>query len=152
MIKRIAPDAEVLDITHGIEPQSVLQGATVLCNTLPYMPAGIHIAVVDPGVGSDRRAIALRAGDRHFVGPDNGLLLPAAEHFGPIEEAHSLESDAYFLHPISHTFHGRDVFAPAAAHIAAGVALAELGPALDPGELVRLDIPRPDARATGGCA
>jgi S-adenosylmethionine hydrolase len=144
VIKRIAPDVEVIDITHGIEPQNVLQGALALGNTLPYMPAGIHVAVVDPTVGSDRRAVCLRAGDRWFVGPDNGLLVPAAEQHGAIENVHALENEAYFLHPISHTFHGRDVFAPAAAHLAAGVAPEELGRAVDPGKLVRLDIPQPE--------
>src|SRR6266540_1899733 len=80
VIKRIAPGAEIIDVTHGIPPQAILQGALVLANTLPYMPAGVHLAVVDPGVGGGRRAIALRDRDgRLFVGPDNGLLLPAAE-------------------------------------------------------------------------
>src|SRR2546427_726220 len=79
VMKRIAPDAEIIDITHGIEPQQVLQGALVLANTLPYMPSGVHLAVVDPGVGGDRRAVALHGGDgRLYVGPDNGLLGPAA--------------------------------------------------------------------------
>ena len=80
VIKRIAPDAKVIDITHGIEPQAVLQGALVLANTLPYMPEGVHLAVVDPGVGGDRRGLALRdRGGRIYVGPDNGLLVPAAD-------------------------------------------------------------------------
>ena len=145
VIKRIAPDADVIDITHGIEPQQVLQGALVLANTLPYMPEGVHLAVVDPGVGGARRALALRAGDsRLFVGPDNGLLMPAAEKLGGIEAVHELTNEGYALAPVSRTFHGRDLFAPAAAHLARGVELAELGPPVDPDALVRIDVPRPD--------
>ena len=143
-MKRIAPDVEILDVTHGIEPQSVLQGALVLASTLPYMPAGVHLAVVDPKVGSDRKALALRTPDRVFVGPDNGLLVPAAERFGGIEEAVSLENEAYRLERVSRTFHGRDVFAPAAAHLALGVPLPELGPPVEPAALVRLHLPRPE--------
>ena len=146
-MKRIAPDVEIIDITHGIEPQSIRQGALVLGATLPYMPAGVHLAVVDPKVGSDRKALALRGPDRLFVGPDNGLLVPAAERLGGIQEAVSLENEAYRLEPVSRTFHGRDIFAPAAAHLALGVPVAELGPPVDPAGLVRLDLPRPDVGA-----
>jgi S-adenosylmethionine hydrolase len=145
VIKRIAPDAQIIDITHGIEPQRVLQGALVLANTLPYMPVGVHLAVVDPGVGSDRRAVAVRDRDgRMYVGPDNGLLLPAAERSSEIEAAHEIAVEKYALAPVSRTFHGRDVFAPAAAHLANGVELADLGPAVDPQTLVRLHIPEPE--------
>jgi S-adenosyl-L-methionine hydrolase (adenosine-forming) len=144
VIKRIAPDAEVIDITHGIAPHNVLQGALVLASTLPFMPEGIHLAVVDPGVGSDRRAIALRGSDgRLYVGPDNGLLAYAADKLGGVEEAVELANPAYRLEPVAHTFHGRDVFAPASAHLAAGVELKELGPALGADELVRIDVPAP---------
>jgi S-adenosyl-L-methionine hydrolase (adenosine-forming) len=145
VIKRIAPDAQLIDITHGIEPQRVLQGALVLANTLPYMPEGVHLAVVDPGVGSDRRAVALRGRDgRLYVGPDNGLLVVGAERLGGIEAAHEVTNRQYALKPVSRTFHGRDVFAPAAAHLARGVDVAELGKPLDPAELVRLDVPEPE--------
>jgi S-adenosylmethionine hydrolase len=145
VMKRIAPDVQIIDITHGIPPRQVLQGALTLANTLPYMPVGVHLAVVDPGVGSARRALALRdAEGRIHVGPDNGLLVPAAETFGGIAEAHELTNADYALDSVSRTFHGRDLFAPAAAHIALGVALAELGPPLDPDALARLDVPRPD--------
>ena len=144
MIKRIAPDVEVIDITHGIAPQQVLQGALVLANTLPYMPAGVHVAVVDPGVGGDRKAVVLRGDERVFVGPDNGLLLVAAEKLGGVEEAVEIANDEYLLQPVSRTFHGRDVFAPVAAHLARGVTLAELGPPLDVRELCRLDLPSPE--------
>ena len=128
VMKRIAPEVEIIDITHGIPPQQILQGALVLANTIPYMPIGSHLAVVDPGVGGARRPLALRDADgRHFVGPDNGLLIPAAERAG-IEAAHELANPDYALDSISRTFHGRDLFAPAAAHLAAGVAIGELGP------------------------
>src|SRR5881275_1215331 len=143
-MKGIAPDAEIIDITHGIPPQAVLQGALVLANTIDYMPVGVHLAVVDPGVGGPRRPLALRdRGGRLFVGPDNGLLIPAAERVG-IEDAHELANPAYALETISRTFHGRDLFAPAAAHLAAGVALADLGPPIAADALARLDLPEPD--------
>ena len=144
VIKRIARDVEVIHLTHGITPQNVLQGAAVLARALPYAPSGVHVAIVDPGVGGERRALALRGGDgRLYVGPDNGLLLVAADALGGVVEAVEIANAAYLLDPVSATFHGRDVFAPAAAHLARGVALAELGPALAPDELVRLDLPRP---------
>jgi S-adenosylmethionine hydrolase len=146
VIKRIAPAAEIIDVTHGIPPQAVLQGALVLASTLAYMPVGVHLAVVDPGVGSARRPLAiLDAEGRVFVGPDNGLLLPAAERAG-VAEVRELANPAYALPAISRTFHGRDLFAPAAAHLAAGVGLAELGPPLDPVALARLDLPEPVIR------
>jgi S-adenosylmethionine hydrolase len=144
VIKRIAPEAEVIDITHGIAPQHVLQGALVLANTLPYMPVGIHVAVVDPGVGGDRKPVALRGSDgRLYVGPDNGLLLPAADRLGGVDMAVEIADERYMLTPISRTFHGRDIFSPTAAHLAAGVDLAELGPALEPGTLTSLEVPAP---------
>jgi S-adenosylmethionine hydrolase len=142
VMKRIAPQVEIIDITHGIPPQHVLQGALVLRNTLPYMPEGVHLAVVDPGVGGHRRALALRSGDgRLFVGPDNGLLLPAADRLGGVDAAHELANPAYALDTVSRTFHGRDLFSPAAAHLVSGVSLDELGPPIDPQALVRIDVP-----------
>ncbi len=148
VIKRIAPGADIVDITHGIEPTQVLQGALVLASTLPYMPEGVHLAVVDPGVGTERKAVALRGGDgRLYVGPDNGLLVRAADRLGGIEGAWELENPAYRLEPVSRTFHGRDIFAPAAAYLAGGLDPAELGPPLEPGALVRLELPAP---VTGG--
>jgi S-adenosyl-L-methionine hydrolase (adenosine-forming) len=145
VMKRIAPDVQIIDITHGISPQGVLQGALTLANTLPYMPVGVHLAVVDPGVGSTRRALALRDGEgRVHVGPDNGLLIPAAERLGGIAEAHELANPAYALESVSRTFHGRDLFSPAAAHVALGVPLADLGPPIAVDALARLDIPQPE--------
>src|SRR3954447_23981830 len=104
VMKRIAPAAEIIDITHGIKPGRVLQGALVLANALPYMPEGVHLAVVDPGVGGPRRALVLRdAEGRLYVGPDNGLLIPAAERFGGIVAAHELANPAYALETVSRT-------------------------------------------------
>jgi S-adenosyl-L-methionine hydrolase (adenosine-forming) len=144
VIKSIAPDVEIIDVTHGIPPQHVLQGALVLANTTQYMPVGVHLAVVDPGVGSSRRPLALRSGDgRLFVGPDNGLLMPAADRLGGVEAAHELANADYALDIVSRTFHGRDLFAPAAAHLAAGVELELLGPPLAIDALARLDLPEP---------
>ena len=143
VMKRIAPEVEVMDVTHGIAPQSVLQGALVLANTVPYLPEGVHLAVVDPGVGSNRKALALRVDERFFVGPDNGLLIPAAEKLGGIAAAHEITNRDYALEPVSATFHGRDVFAPAAAHLANGLEIGELGPAVEPGSLVSLELPKP---------
>jgi S-adenosylmethionine hydrolase len=149
VMKRIAPDVHIIDITHGIPPQGVLQGALTLANTLPYMPAGVHLAVVDPGVGSTRRALALRDGEgRIHVGPDNGLLIPAAEKLGGIAEAHELANPDYALESVSRTFHGRDLFSPAAAHLALGVALADLGPPIAVDALARLDLPQPEVGTT----
>jgi S-adenosylmethionine hydrolase len=149
VMKRIAPDVEIIDITHGIAPQAVLQGALTLANTLAFMPQGVHLAVVDPGVGGARRALALRdAEGRMYVGPDNGLLIPAAEKHGGITDAHELANPEYALQSVSRTFHGRDLFSPAAAHLALGVPLSELGPPIDPDALARLDIPQPDVGST----
>ena len=148
VIKRIAPDVQVIDITHGIPARAVVQGALVLANTVPYMPHGVHLAVIDPGVGGPRRALVLRDGKgRHFVGPDNGLLVPAAARDG-VMEAHEIVNPAYALEPVSRTFHGRDIFAPAAAHLARGVPLDELGPPIDPSALVHLELPEPHVGRT----
>ena len=142
VIKSIAPEVQIIDITHGIPPQHVLQGALVLCNTLPYMPQGVHLAVVDPGVGGHRRPLAIRTGEGRFlVGPDNGLLLPAADRLGAVDAAHELANPDYALDTVSRTFHGRDLFSPAAAHLARGIAIEELGPPVDPQALVRLEVP-----------
>jgi S-adenosylmethionine hydrolase len=143
VIKRIAPDAQIIDITHGIPATSILQGALVLANTIGFMPVGVHLAIVDPGVGGPRRPLVLRdAEGRLYVGPDNGLLLPAASRAG-VESAHELANPEYALDSISRTFHGRDLFAPAAAHLSLGVPLAEFGPPVDSEGLIRLDLPEP---------
>jgi S-adenosylmethionine hydrolase len=148
VMRGIAPDATVIDITHGIPPQAVTQGAVVLARAIPYMPVCVHLAVVDPGVGSARRPIAVRtASGRIFVGPDNGLLMRAADR-DVAEEARALSNPRYHLEHVSRTFHARDVFAPAAAHLAAGAHFADLGDAIDPAELVRVDLPEPEVGET----
>jgi S-adenosyl-L-methionine hydrolase (adenosine-forming) len=147
VIKSIAPDAEIIDITHGIEPRRVLQGALALADTITYMPLGVHLAVVDPGVGTDRRAIAVEdKSGRLYVGPDNGLLLPSAERMGGVVRAHQIVNPAYVMKEIAPTFNGRDVFSPVAAHLALGVPLEDIGPSLEIADLVRLDIPTPETR------
>jgi S-adenosylmethionine hydrolase len=140
---RIAPEARVIDITHGIPRHDIRSGAIVLRRALPYLPAGVHVAVVDPDVGSERRAIAIRTAedDRILVGPDNGLLLPAAHRFGGVAEAIEVSHSTHRLEPTSATFLGRDLFAPVAAHLAAGAALAEAGKPVDPDELTALKMP-----------
>jgi S-adenosylmethionine hydrolase len=145
VMKRIAPDVEVIHITHGIQPTNVLQGSVVLANTLPYAPVGVHLAIVDPEVGTPRRALVVRTGDnRLLVGPDNGLLVPAAESLGGIEAAHEITNRAYSLEPVAPTFHGRDIFSPAAAHLALGLEPPELGDAVAVDSLVRLEYPKPE--------
>jgi S-adenosylmethionine hydrolase len=140
---RIAPDANIVDISHQIPRYSIRDGAGTLVFALPHMPVGVHVAVVDPGVGTERLGIAIRVarGDI-LVGPDNGLLIPAAEALGGIVAAHALENRAYMLPKITSSFHGRDIFAPMAAHLAMGAPIESVGPAVDPASLVRLEFPR----------
>lgn len=134
----IAPDAQLIDITHAIAPQNVASGAWTLAIAYRYFPSGtVFACVVDPGVGSTRYAIALHAGDWYFVGPDNGLF-SAIMHEQPVHGVVELANPAYQLPQVSTTFHGRDIFAPASAHIAMGLALSELGPHLDPATLQTL--------------
>jgi S-adenosylmethionine hydrolase len=147
VMARIAPHARVIDVSHAVGPQDVRHGAIVLAQSVGYLPDAVHLAVVDPGVGTRRGQVALEAGGRVLVGPDNGLLVWAAEALGGIARAHSLANPAYQLSPVSRTFHGRDVFAPAAAHLATGLDPAALGPELDPAGLVRL--PTPTATVNG---
>lgn len=128
VIARIAPGVRVIHLGHGVPPQDVRTGARRLARALPYTPAGVHLAVVDPGVGGERRAVAVRCGERWLVGPDNGLLAPAAERFG-IDEIVDVGASEWRLEPVSATFHGRDVFGPVAAHLALGETPA--GPRLD---------------------
>jgi S-adenosylmethionine hydrolase len=125
VIAGICPDANVIDVTHDVPPQDVKMGAFFLERAHRYFPPGaVHVAVVDPGVGTRRGRIALEAGGQFFVGPDNGLLSLAARRY----RAFSLTRRSYFLPSVSNTFHGRDVFAPVAAHLARGVPLERFGP------------------------
>jgi S-adenosylmethionine hydrolase len=146
----IAPDARICDITHSVRRFAVRDGAFLLSCTVPYLPLGVHLAVVDPGVGTARRPIAIRAarGDL-LVGPDNGLLLPAARQLGGVLEVRVLENAALWLPRVSSTFHGRDLFAPVAAHLAAGAALASVGPAVPADEIVDLTLPDAAPREGG---
>jgi S-adenosylmethionine hydrolase len=149
VIARIAPDAPIIDLTHGIERHAVERGAVVLANAIPYAPAGIHLAVVDPGVGSPRRAVAVCTAteDRILVGPDNGLLWPAIERLGGAVEAVDISLSTLRLEPISATFHGRDIFAPVAAHLARGASVAESGEKIDGESLVRISAQQPSIEA-----
>lgn len=142
VIARIAPGARIVDIHHNILRQDIRHGAIVLRQTMPYMPEGVHLAVVDPTVGSSRRAVAIEAGSGAvFVGPDNGLLIPAVESRGGVARAYDISREEFMLLPVSRTFQGRDVFAPAAAHVARGVDPAELGDQVPDADLARLEIP-----------
>ena len=151
VIAHECPTARVIDLSHGVPRQSVLAGALMLARALPYAPPGVHLAVVDPDVGARRRAVALRTAldDRVLVGPDNGLLIPAAERFGLIIEAVEISTSPWRLEPVSATFHGRDLFAPVAARLAMGETLADAGTPLDPDDLVRLELPQPEHDGEG---
>jgi S-adenosylmethionine hydrolase len=151
VIARLCPAARVIDLSHGIARQDVRAGALVLARALPFTPAGVHLAVVDPEVGARRRALALRVAreDRLLVGPDNGLLTLAAGRFGGVVEAVEISSSPWRLEPVSATFHGRDLFAPVAARLAAGEPLADAGPPLDPEGLVRLELTSARREADG---
>lgn len=145
VIARLAPEARVVDLAHGIPPQDVLRGALVLADATPYAPAEtVYLAVVDPGVGTDRRPIVVESGDSLLVGPDNGLLSLAWDALGGVKRAFLIESPQVMLGRISATFHGRDVFAPAAARLAAGLDPAAVGPPVDPASLIRVDVPMPE--------
>jgi S-adenosylmethionine hydrolase len=142
VIARICPPARVIDLTHGVTRHDVRAGALILEGALPYLPVGVHLAVVDPDVGAARRAVAMRlSDDRMLVGPDNGLFSLAAIDAGGVVEAVDIAHSKFRLEPVSATFHGRDIFAPVAAHLAAGVALAEVGEPCDPEGLVQLSLP-----------
>jgi S-adenosyl-L-methionine hydrolase (adenosine-forming) len=149
VIAAISPKAVVIDITHSIPPYDVTTGAWVLQQAAPYFPPCNHVAVVDPGVGTARRGIAVECarGDV-LIGPDNGLLLKASEGLGGIVSVVELADPQFRRLPLSPTFHGRDIFCPAAAHLMHGVSLHLLGPRIDPAGLVRL--PERQARVVNG--
>jgi S-adenosylmethionine hydrolase len=134
----------VIDITHGVARHDVQGGALALRAALRFMPVGVHVAVVDPDVGAERRAVALGLADgRILVGPDNGLLSPAALQAGGTSEAVDIARSPWRLEPVSATFHGRDIFAPVAARLAAGGTLDQAGDPFDPDDLIMLELPRP---------
>ena len=144
VILGIAPDAAIVDISHEVHQFQIRDGALLLWCALPYLPVGAHVAVVDPGVGTSRRPVAIRAarGDV-LIGPDNGILPAAAERLGGATQAWLLEAPAYRLPVVSSSFHGRDIFAPAAAHLVNGLDPQLLGPAIDPSTLVPTPIRGP---------
>ncbi|MFB9851180.1 S-adenosyl-l-methionine hydroxide adenosyltransferase family protein [Micromonospora andamanensis] len=141
VIARLAPALRIIDVTHLVPPGDVRRGGAVLAQTVPHLPLGVHVAVVDPGVGTRRRGVALDTPAGLLVGPDNGLLLDAAGALGGITGAVELTNPRWLTPRVSATFHGRDVFAPVAARLALGAPLAEAGRAVDPASLVRLPEP-----------
>jgi S-adenosylmethionine hydrolase len=151
VIWSICPTAQIADICNEISPQNVLEGSFALWRAYSFFPEGtVHVAVVDPGVGTFRRPLAARLGRHTFVGPDNGLFTPmfvdAEKNRWPVEIVH-LTKEEYFLPSVSNTFHGRDIFAPVAAHLANGIQLSDLGPVItDP---VRLTLPTPERTPYG---
>ncbi|MFP4529497.1 MAG: S-adenosyl-l-methionine hydroxide adenosyltransferase family protein [Candidatus Kapaibacterium sp.] len=141
VIARIAPFADTLDLTHAIEPQNIRQGSFILKNAMRYFPDGsIYLTVIDPGVGSHRRSIAAKCCDSYFIAPDNGVLSYIFDDHEP-EVVVELTESEYHIEPVSDTFHGRDIFAPAAAHIAAGIDIKKLGREIAPDSLERLHPP-----------
>lgn len=138
VIARTAPTVRVIDITHDVPPGDIQRGAVVLSQAVRYMPRAVHVAVVDPGVGTSRRAIAMACPDGVLVGPDNGLLPWAAGSLGGADHVVELSDASFHGEQVAATFHGRDIFTPVAAHIAAGTPVASVGTSVDPATLVRL--------------
>ena len=131
VILSIAGDCQIVDITHEVEPQNIRQAAILLSIAAPYFPPGtIHVAVVDPGVGTDRAILAVQAGGQIYIAPDNGLLAVIFER-NVNSVVHKVENRSLFLPQVSRTFHGRDIMAPVAAHLAQGIALEDIGPRFD---------------------
>jgi hypothetical protein len=142
VVKRFAPEVEILDISHAIPPQDVRAGANVLAQAVKFMPPAVHLAIVDPGVGTRRRAVVIGTQEGPpLIGPDNGLLSPAAHALGGAVAAHEINREELFLTPVSRTFHGRDIFAPVAARLALGMDPSEVGPPIPVEELAELDFP-----------
>lgn len=147
VIHRLCPKARIEDLTHAIAPRDVWEAAYFLAGAAPWFPRDtIHVAVVDPGVGTERRPLLVHAGGQYFIGPDNGIFSVALREF-PLESAHVIENPAFMLHNVSPTFHGRDIFAPAAARLANGADAHDAGPVAK--QLIALDIPEPSVRSGG---
>ena len=151
VISRVAPAASVIDLSHEVPGFGIEAGAEILEHSTRYMPEdAVYLAVVDPGVGTERRGLGLATVQGTFlVGPDNGVLVPAAEAMGGVADAVSLTNREYQVLPVSNTFHGRDVFAPAAAYLAGGLALEKLGDRVSPGSLVRVELAGAEESADG---
>jgi len=144
VILSINPAAKLIDISHKISPGSILQGASLIQETFPFFPRGtVHVAVIDPGVGSNRRPIAIQSEGHFFIGPDNGLFWPTINGQKEVKIIHLTES-RYFLDHVTYTFHGRDVFAPVAAHLSLGIDMEKMGPELD--DPFHLNLPKPKKR------
>lgn len=148
-ILSVDPNADIIDITHQVDPQDVLQAAGLIQTAYRYFPKGtVHVVVVDPGVGTGRDILAGEGSGHRFLAPDNGILSPLRKN-GEIETIHRVENGDFFRHPVSCTFHGRDIFAPVAGHLSAGVSLEALGPAIDPEEMTGLELPFPTHSPSG---
>jgi len=144
VILKINPEVDLVDLTHSVEPQNLIQAALHLHSAYKFFPEStIFLCVVDPGVGSNRNAIIVKNAQHIFIGPDNGIFSPTLKETG-VEEIYTITNDHYFLSPVSHTFHGRDIFAPVAAHVAKGVALKEFGKKRD--DYMSLEIPRAELK------
>lgn len=141
VMARIAPESRVLDVTHLVPRGDIRHGAEIFRQAMPYLPDSVHLTVVDPGVGTPRKPVVLVVGQQLLVGPDNGLLLRAADELGGVDAAYELDNPRFRLDTISNTFHGRDIFAPAAAHLAAGATPEEFGAAVPVTDLVRIPDP-----------
>jgi len=145
VILSVNPAARIVDITHAVDPQDILQAAFLIHAAWSYFPTGtVHVVVIDPGVGSRRSIVAVQKEGHIFLAPDNGVLTLLLEAHG-IEEAVRVENPDFFLHPVSDTFHGRDIFAPVSAHLSAGLVLRQLGTDILPRQLTRLSIPKSKA-------
>ena len=147
----ISPTVQILDLSHMVQAQNIREAAYIFARSVPYFPkASIHVVVVDPGVGTQRRPMAARIGDWFYVGPDNGTitgLLERAEQEGWTTAFVELNESKYWLPTVSYVFHGRDIFSPVAAHLANGVPLPELGASID--KPVRLELPKPEQTKEG---
>jgi S-adenosylmethionine hydrolase len=153
VIRRINPELRIVDVTHGIGRHDVRHGAISLRNALPYLPQGVHVAVVDPQVGTERRGVAVRCEDGNvLVGPDNGVLSLAWAGCGGAAEAVDISRSPHRLEPVSATFHGRDIFVPVAAQIAAGAEFRDAGQPLPVEELTALELPQPLVSSGGATA
>ncbi len=149
VILSINPAATIVDITHQLEPQDIVGAAHLIQSSYRYFPSGtVHLAIVDPGVGGDRKMICLKVYGHLFLAPDNGLLSLLLRD-APVDALHYIENTDLFLDPVSRTFHGRDVFAPVGAHLSLGVGIGEIGRAADRRSLVLLDLPKPRESTAG---
>ena len=151
VIWRISPQVQIADLTHEISPQNVLQAALILAQAGPFFPSEtIHVAVVDPGVGTARRALGISTGNQYFIGPDNGIftaVLEFSKDRGYKTEIYHLDAPEFWLPQVSRSFHGRDIFAPVAAHLANGRSLSDMGTRVE--DPIRIPIPRPQRIKNG---